>query len=250
MRNFFPLANHNGQTVSSEDLLIPKKDKGVFTTIKVRDKIPLFFEKHLDRLIVSSKILSIKFDPERIKNALTDTIEKNKTAIYAVRITLLENNFMIHSFKIPVSKPIRLITIIDKRQNQSLKIIDRTINQAAFAEATSQGADDAVFINNSTISEAANSNIFSINENGQIITTPINGHALAGITRQIIMESIEIKEEKISVYTKNPLILTNCLRIQKAVSLNKNLLADGEKLLQKLQDVLEKKENEYLALYQ
>lgn len=54
--------------------------------------------------------------------------------------------------------------------------------------AFNQGADDAVFINNGYVTETTAANFFIVTEVGALVTCPLNGSLLPGITRQRILD--------------------------------------------------------------
>ena len=89
--------------------------------------------------------------------------------------------------------------------------------------------------------------MFYLNKQGKIATPPIKARGLNGITRQIIMENIPVEEEDILDNTRQPMILVNCLRIQKVTHLNGKKLMDGAQLEKKLKTAIEKYEKAYLS---
>ena len=51
-----------------------------------------------------------------------------------------------------------------------------------------QGADDALFLNNGYVTETTAANFFIVSEAGTLVTCPLNGTLLPGITRQRILD--------------------------------------------------------------
>jgi len=226
---------------------------GVFTTIKIQNGIPLFWNNHLKRLssqaeklnVGSSILLSIGKIKTYLKQhnlsncalKITATKENNKTEIHYETRPLPQN---FSSCKVITSEDTRNYLKIYKTTN-------RIINEKAKKTAEENGADDALFILNGTIVESTISNVFGMNKNGEIITPPIKAKGLNGITRQLIMKQTNGIETDINQNTKGPLVLVNCLRIQKISHINGKKLIDGERLMKKIKKLIEQKEKEYLS---
>ncbi|MCP8351946.1 aminotransferase class IV [Candidatus Synchoanobacter obligatus] len=78
------------------------------------------------------------------------------------------------------------ITVADTRSSHShLKSIQLALNTQALQEAHARGYDDAIFIKNGYITEAASSNVFAV-INQTLVTPPTQG-IVAGLTRHAIL---------------------------------------------------------------
>ncbi len=224
---------------------------GIFTTIKVRNGIPLFFEHHQKRLISHSKKLQLEI-PYLSFNDVKKFLQKNNLAECALKIIIEKKNgtttMTIQTGPLPLPKDdIKLITVEDTRgKYKTLKIIDRSINEKVKKFAKSHDADDALFVQNGKLIESTISNIFSVNKNGDIITPILGGRGLEGIARKIIMLQTPVIEEEIDESSTGPIVLTNSLRIQKATQLNGKPLDDAQDLFQKIKTILENAEEAYL----
>jgi len=220
---------------------------GVFTTIKVRQGVPLFFEEHQNRLLTHTKALKIK-QPTNLEKKVKNFIKKNSLTDCALRITCIDKKVLLESRPIPPVNPISLITFTDTRnQNKIYKTTERAINEQAKEFAAKNHANDALFINNNYLIESTIANIFSLNEKGEIITPPLDGKGLAGIARKIIMKNLPVREEKIPQNSTQPIVLINSLRVQMITHLNGKKLQNADKLFQTIKTTLEKTENEYLS---
>ena len=227
-------------------------NSGVFTTIKIQNSIPLFFNRHHKRLVFTAKKLNIGHveisyrDVERY-------LQKNKLTDCALKITITKQNgkphIVIQKRPLPqIAEKYKLITVTDTRNYRKIyKTTDRAIYIQAKKTAEERGGDDALFIGTDTVIESTIANLFSLSKQGEIITTPIKGRGLNGITRQLIMEQTPVKEVTIHQNTKGPLVLVNCLRIQKVTHLNSKKLIDGQILLKKLQTIIKTCEQSYLS---
>ena len=216
---------------------------GVFTTIKIINSIPLFLKSHQQRLIEHTSAFHLPY-PLNIENQIKNFIKQNKLQDSALRITITKDSsepLFEHRALPPSQTNVQVITVSDTRdENKIYKTTDRTINDQARQLAKQQGAQDAIFVQNGVLIESTIANIFSLNQKGQLITPPIGGRGLSGITRQIIMEQTDVHEEEIPEITTAPLVLVNCLRISKVTHVDVKKLSDGEELLQRIKILLNK----------
>jgi len=220
---------------------------GIFTTIKVKQGIPLFFDKHHKRLLTHAKALKLP-RPSAIEKKVTNFLKETTLTDCALRVTITDKGQVsIEHRPIPPTSPISLITVPDTRdKNKIFKTTNRVVNEQAKKLAENSGADDALFVQEDNIIESTICNVFSLNTKGQIITPNLDGKGLNGITRQIIMEQADVIEEDIPETTSGPLVLVNSLRIQQVNILNGEKIADGKVLFEKIKKLIEKTEHEYI----
>ncbi len=221
---------------------------GVFTTIKVKNGIPLFWEKHHNRLISQAEKLNLGHPTISLQRVQT-FIKHNNLTDCAVKITITkQKGVTIEHRQLPEILPIyKLIRVIDARNYRKIyKTTDRAINEEAIKLAEEKNANDAFFTFDGNIIESTISNVFFLNKHGEISTPLIKARGLNGITRQLIMEYTNVLESDILDNTKGPLVLVNCLRIQKATHLNGKKLIDGQRLAQTLKTIIENRERKYL----
>src|SRR6185369_2220052 len=155
-------------------------NKGIFTTIKVKNGIPLFFEYHQKRLISHSKKLQLDIPYFSFKDVHT-FLEKNNLTDCALKILMTtrkgQPEMTLESRPLPLATDtIKLITVPDTRDSyKTIKTTDRVVNEKAYKLAKKHEADDALFVQNTLLIESTISNIFSLNKNGDIITPPLDG---------------------------------------------------------------------------
>lgn len=224
---------------------------GVFTTLKVRNGIPLFFNRHRERLVTQANKLNLgKVDISY--KTLQNYLQENNLNDCALKIIITkqrdQTTITLHHRIVPLpTVTYNLITVSDKRNYRKIyKTTDRASNDQAKKLAEENGANDALFTIEGIIIESTIANVFSLNKNGDIITPPIKARGLNGITRQLIMEHTNVIESDIHQNTKGPLVLVNALRLQKVTHLNGKKLIDGQKLLEKLKIIIESNEKDYL----
>ena len=167
-------------------------DIGVFTTIKVTNGVPLYFDKHQTRLLSEAKALGLRI-PDFSKETILNYIKTNNLTNCALRITI-QNGLSIHHRQLPEEKSIIAITIEDTRNNLKIfKTTDRSVNDKAQKLAIENVAEDALFVYENNIIESTYANVFSIDTDGTIITPPIEGKGLNGIARQVLMEHLPVR---------------------------------------------------------
>jgi branched-subunit amino acid aminotransferase/4-amino-4-deoxychorismate lyase len=214
-------------------------DIGVFTTIKISRGIPLFFDKHKARLLLQAEQLGLTpppFSLTTITSYLTDHALEN----CALKITITDTLLMEHR-PLPQPKPQKVITVQDTRDKvlRTLKTTNRVANNNAHKLAEENAADEALFVRDELLIESTYANIFSIDKDGAIITPPLDGTGLKGITRQVIMERTNVKEIPILKDIAMPLVLVNSLRVQPVVAIDGRMLPDATVLVKKLNTLLE-----------
>jgi branched-subunit amino acid aminotransferase/4-amino-4-deoxychorismate lyase len=225
---------------------------GVFTTLKVTNNVPLFFNKHHERLVSQAKKLNVG-SMEISEEAVQNYLKKNNLRDCALKITVTKQNGKTTITYQPRTQPMTLtsckvITIEDTRNYLKIyKTTNRTINNHAKKLASEKGADDALFVNDGNIVESTISNVFGLNKKGEMITPLIRAKGLNGITRQLIMEHTKVIETDIKQNTNGPLVLVNALRVQKVTHVNGKKLVDGEKLMHRLRTIIDAIETAYLS---
>jgi branched-chain amino acid aminotransferase len=80
-----------------------------------------------------------------------------------------------------------------------LKTTSYAENARALAHARREGADEAVFANTAgNLCEGTGSNVFVVVD-GRLITPPLSAGCLAGVTRDLVLESSEAREEDLPI---------------------------------------------------
>jgi len=204
---------------------------GIFTTIKVINGVPLFLEKHAERLS------SIKYTQLLIKKF----IKENHITDAALKVNVLESGKI--TFKVrnlPESgRLVNAVSIISSTPLPIIKQIDRQIYEQAQKYATKKGAERAIFIsNNNFLLESTISNIISLDENGEMITPPLTNQGYKGVTRQILLEGKCIKEKEIPADTNRPLVFINSLRIEGITHLDGRKLEDPKELMENIEEII------------
>ncbi len=171
---------------------------GVFETVLIKDKKPVYLKEHYDRLIKGLNRLKIEFDItyEKLKLCVELYIQKNTLETSVLRINIFKNrnkfdiliNHRENSYKDEKYRSGFKMEISEfKKSSNSLlaniKSINFLENIYALREAKLEGYDEVLFLNTSNyISEGAISNLFFIKD-GIIYTPTKECGLLEGIIR-------------------------------------------------------------------
>lgn len=209
----------NGHLSSREDAKISVFDHGlvtgdgVFETIGVYGGIAFALNKHLQRLQRSATGIGLPtLDLVTIRDGVAALLKENCCAEGKLRITVTGGQSVLGSDRIgsPLTTiiatgprgegpPTAKIQVAPWPRNErgvlaGLKTISYAENVAALAWAKAKGADEVVFGNTvGNLCEGSGSNIFVV-VGGEVFTPPLSSGALGGITRELIVSRLGIKE--------------------------------------------------------
>lgn len=209
--------NYDGQMEKCIDFdeKLLKEGKCLYEVIRLIDGIPLFFEKHIERLNNSARITGLKLwlSGDEIKECIKKTAEADN--IYDGNIKIIfnfndvtqNNEFACYfiSYHYPSDEEykhgVKTILYHGERENPNAKIINNGFRNAVDKEIKEKGVYEAILAdNNGYITEGSKSNIFLVKGN-KVFTAPLST-VLPGVTRDIILEilkcgNIPFYEEKI-----------------------------------------------------
>ena len=224
------IAYYNGTFSSIEDMKIPMTDRavyfgdGVYDVALIANGKPFALEDHLDRFYNSCRMIEIPFHLDRaaLRQIFADMVSKIDDASFAMlywqasRGTAMRNHLYpehatpnllayITPKPIPdVTKPIRLITVPDRRYDLcQIKTINLLANLMETERAKKAGCDEAVLVRNGLVMECSHSNL-SILKDGVFRTAPLTEQVLPGIARKHLIAlcgqlGIPVKEEAFTV---------------------------------------------------
>lgn len=189
---------------------------GVFEGIRVYDGAIFKLEEHLDRLFSSAKsiMLNIPMSKEELKAAIIETLRKNGLRNAYIRlvvtrgigdlgldprkcsnpsvIIIAEPMIVLHDERVKEEGITAMISWVRRdpidATSHEIKTLNYMNSILAKIEANLCGVDEAICLDTKGyVSEGAAENLFII-KNGKIYTPPIATGALAGITRNVIIE--------------------------------------------------------------
>jgi branched-chain amino acid aminotransferase len=215
--NFFFFNNILKHANEFADALLTK-GKSIYEVIRVKQGIPLFFEKHIQRLQNTAELENVNlfYNEDEILNKIKELVKINNFIEESVKIVFsYENNFFgepqnifltyvmqnITPSKEQYEKGVIVISCQAERKNPNSKVINIKQRNELNGIASKKMVYETILINRKgNLTEGSRSNIFFI-RNGVVFTTNVK-MVLPGITRNNIIEickenSIEIIENTI-----------------------------------------------------
>jgi branched-chain amino acid aminotransferase len=211
----------NNELVDSEKAVVSIFDHGftvgdgAFETLKVINSQPVALTRHIKRLIYSLNSIGIELNSEEIlRKAISEVVSANKALgeVMRMRITYTsgvgplgsdrtKDNFTLVVAVSPESvwpETAIVATVSDPRNDKSMLAGSKTTSYAQNAALLSivrkQGAHEAIMPNTKgELCEGTGSNIFVVKE-GQVMTPPLSGGCLGGITRALVIKWFDVKE--------------------------------------------------------
>jgi D-alanine transaminase len=269
----------NGEFVGEKDANISVFDRGflfsdaVYEVSAVLNGRLLDNHAHLARLERSCKALQLTLplsltELEAVQNQL---IAKNQLKEGAIYLQLSRGNSGDREFDFPdksvaptlvmftqaravIDAPkaktgIRMVTVEDIRwQRRDIKVVGLLAPCLAKEYAHSQGADDALLVEDGYITEGSSCNAYIINAQGHVVTRPLSNHILHGITRQALFTlakeyGIVIEERAFTVQealdAKEAFISSATTFVWPIISINGQAIGDGQPgpLTRKLREI-------------
>lgn len=208
----------NGQILEEKAAKISVRDRsylfgeGLFETFRSYDgKLP-FIKKHLNRLEWSSTFLNISFPTGLdLEKTATDLLAKNNLKDARFKLVLsrteepAEQNIVVFcqpydANEIPTVYKLMVIKnlVNDAIPISTMKTTNYLVKIMARTQAREAGLDDGILLNSrGKVVETASANIFWVDKDGKLWTTPTDQDCLTGVTRQILLDLF--KENKITI---------------------------------------------------
>lgn len=201
----------NGEWVEETTPVIPVDERGhqfgdgIYEVVRVYDGVPFMLKEHIDRLFMSAQAIQINmpWTKEEITSLMEEGVTRaneNNCAIYlqVTRGIALRHHLFPQNVQPSITMTVRPVTMtpIEERKkgkraiflpderwaNCYIKSLNLLPNILAKQEAVNRGADEAIFIRDSYMTEGTASNTYIV-QDGAIVTTPISKRILYGITR-------------------------------------------------------------------
>ena len=192
---------------------------GVFETLKVYGGRPFAVRRHLDRLERSAAGLGLAL-PSRdvIARALLETVAANVDGVDGrVRLTVTGGPAPLGSDRgdgvptvIVAASPTSPwaatcdVAVCPWPRNErsavaGIKTVSYAENVVALAWAKERGAGEAIFANTvGDLCEGTGTNVFLVLD-GRLVTPPLSSGCLAGVTRDLLVELLDVDEEAVPV---------------------------------------------------
>jgi branched-chain amino acid aminotransferase len=256
----------NDSLVNSKDARVSVFDHGftvgdgVFETLQVKAGEAFALSRHLKRLNHSGFLLGVNIpESNYLKAAIDEVVKANPMLAQAgrLRITVTSGDGPLGSDRnseqstlvIAISElpnwaaSAKIATVKMPRNHLSplagAKTTSYAENVLALSKAKAQGADEALLPNVAgNICEGTGSNFFAVIDN-QVFTPPLNAGCLGGITRELVCEWFDVKEQDLpfsSLTEVSAAFLTSTTRdVQPISQIDEKLLQVDHKLVKQIQ---------------
>ena len=194
---------------------------GVFETLKVASGRPFAMTRHLQRLARSAAVVGVDLPPVDVIRAAAELVvaanEEELGPLGRMRITVTAGAGEL-SDPYRGTGPATLVVTVTPAQRwlpttdavlvswtrnpesplANVKSTSYAENAIALAAARSRGFSEALLCNTRReVCEGTGSNVFLVLE-GELVTPPVNSGALAGITRELVLEWVGAHERAVS----------------------------------------------------
>lgn len=181
--------------------------EGLFETFRWKSKLPVYYERHINRMREGARLLGLPFPKEEeIKDDIKKALWDSSISDAYVKIGLLSKGSpvfykepsggslltAVRAFQPPKESISARVSSYRRNSNSPIlriKSLNYLENILAKREALASGYDEAIFLNErNELAEGTATNIFFIK--GKVICTPsVECGLLAGIIRGVILES-------------------------------------------------------------
>jgi len=205
----------NGRFIPEAQAVVPITDRGflygdgLFETMRVSNGSPRFWNRHFTRLRRGADHLKIQlpWPADELRKFALKLIHQNALPDGVLRLTLTRGSgsrgyspggaenptlaMTLHPLP-QAPQPLKLATASLRVPANDplawLKTASKLLQVLARAEAEARGADEALLLNTEgNVAEAAASNLFWLAD-GAVCTPPVSDGALAGVTREVLLE--------------------------------------------------------------
>lgn len=191
---------------------------GVFETVKVVDGTPFAMRRHLDRLERSARGLGL-YGPDRalVGDAVAAVLDGESYPKGRLRITLTGGpgpagtqrgtegpTLVVVAGPLDPSPESTAVVMVPWRRNDQgatagLKTTSYADNVIALAYARERGGSEAILANTAgLLCEGTGTNVF-LGLGGRLVTPPLSAGCLAGVTRELVLELVDVVEEDVPV---------------------------------------------------
>jgi branched-chain amino acid aminotransferase len=199
------LADPDTATLRADDHGVTVGD-GVFETMKVVAAVPFALSRHLRRLAAGAAALDIAVDLDAVRGAITEVLAAEPADRARLRVTVTGGpspfatdrgdagpTLVVATAPLATWPPTTDVVIAPWARNEhsataGLKTTSYVDNVIALRYAHERGAAEAVLANTAgELCEGTGSNVF-VGIAGELVTPPLTGGCLPGITRELVIE--------------------------------------------------------------
>jgi branched-chain amino acid aminotransferase len=187
---------------------------GVFETMRIAGGRPFAARRHLDRLARSAAGMRLPCPaPADVLAAMAAVIAANGLQVGRVRVTVtggpgalgsdradVRPTVIVAAGPLPAWPPAADVAVAPWPRNErgalvGVKTVSYGENVVALAHARDRGAGEALFGNLAgNLCEGTGTNVF-VGIGGRLVTPPLSAGCLAGVTRELVMELVDVVED-------------------------------------------------------
>jgi branched-chain amino acid aminotransferase len=202
---FIELASVDGEVTPTAAATIGLKDDGLyrgdgaFEVIRLYEGRPFALADHIDRLRRSAASIELEFDRAKLEEEIAALLDQAGSADGQLRLIVTRGGRRIaateplpaHAETITLASVTYATTVI----LDGVKSLSYAANMQASRLAKARGADEALLVReNGTVLEPPTSSIFWASPDGALRTPALEMGVLASITRQRLIEALEVEE--------------------------------------------------------
>ena len=214
----------DGQVVPAEEARVSVFDHalltgdGVFETLRVYRGTPFATRRHLERLQRSAEGMGLGCPaPDVLRRAMDEVVANAGLDEGRIRITLTGGpaplgsergeagpTLIVAGASLPPWPPSTDVVVVPWPRNErgalaGLKTVSYGENVVALAYARERGAGEALFGNLAgNLCEGTGTNVF-VGLGGRLVTPPLSAGCLAGVTRDLVVELVDVVEEDLAL---------------------------------------------------
>lgn len=211
----------NGQLVDPGEAKLPIDDHGLvvgdgaFETLKTSGGVAFAVTRHLRRLRRSLDALAIAMPDEQVlRSAIADTVSAAGHPEARIRLTVTAGSGSLGS-GMPGGEPSAVVAVTELKAKVApvaitvpwtrnergatagLKTTSYAENVRALRVAHEAGASEALMANTrGELCEGTGTNVFVV-INGHVFTPPLSSGCLAGVSRELLLEQVEVTEQSL-----------------------------------------------------
>jgi len=241
------LACVDGSFMPAQEATIPATDEGLlrgdgaFEVIRVYDGRPFALTDHLDRLERSAANLRLDEVPRsELESEIPELLEERGGSEFdgCLRVVLTRGGHRLLLTEPLPATPDRVrlgvVEYAPTRVLDGIKSLSYGANMLCGRLARERGFDEALLVTpHGRVLEAPTSSLFWVDAEGSINTPPLSEHILASITRRLVMEVADVREQPCTMddlRAASEAFLASTTREAQSIAAIEDLaLADGER---------------------
>jgi branched-chain amino acid aminotransferase len=199
------LASVDGEVMPAAEARVPATDEGllrgdgVFEVIRLYGGRPFAHQDHLERMRRSAENLRLPLDADAVHADVEALLARAGDVDALLRVLVTRGGHRLALIEplpeLPDAMRLALVTYAPTRVLDGIKSLSYASNMLASRLARERGFDEALLVTpHGRVLEGPTSSFFWARD-GILRTPPLDEHILASITRDRVMQAVEVREE-------------------------------------------------------